>query len=304
MPSFPLSLTRREIGISLAASAASIAIDPVRAASIGRPTVADLIDRIRRRCETEGIPWAARTVDTIKAGSPALPVHGVATTFMSTLAMLKDAVRAGTNLIVTHEPTFWNHDDAVTAWQNDVLYRAKSDFIQRHKLAIFRFHDHWHQTKPEPMSAAVRDQLGWDRYLVNRTDSGFEARYRRPPTSLTKLVGELRETLPSRSIRFIGRPDLIVSTIGMGSHGLDSVVTGLTSQDALIVPEVREFDSGAYARDLVQSGAAKALILIAHERAEEGGMDRCANWLRTFIRDVPVRHLPSGEPFWSPAAVT
>jgi hypothetical protein len=30
-------------------------------------------------------------------------------------------------------------------------------------------------------------------------------------------------------------------------------------------------------------------------------MEDVANWLRTLIKDVPVRFIPSGEPYWSPA---
>jgi len=34
--------------------------------------------------------------------------------------------------------------------------------------------------------------------------------------------------------------------------------------------------------------------------SEEPGMEDIANWLRTFIKDVPVQFIRSGEPYWSP----
>ena len=29
-------------------------------------------------------------------------------------------------------------------------------------------------------------------------------------------------------------------------------------------------------------------------------MINCANWLKTFITEVPVEFIPTAEPFWSP----
>jgi hypothetical protein len=31
-------------------------------------------------------------------------------------------------------------------------------------------------------------------------------------------------------------------------------------------------------------------------------MEDVAIWLRTFIKDVPIQFIRSGEPYWSPAA--
>ena len=151
------------------------------------------------------------------------------------------------------------------------------------------------------MSAGTRARLGWTRYLVDEGTSGFEARYRRPAMPLSALLGELREKLPSRSIRVMGRDEISVSRIGFGGHNIDSVVLGLAANDVLIVPEVREFDTGSYVRDLIESGAPKALVMIAHERGEADGMDLCTRWLRRHISGVPVQYILSGEPFWVPS---
>ena len=34
-------------------------------------------------------------------------------------------------------------------------------------------------------------------------------------------------------------------------------------------------------------------------RSEEGGMKECAAWLKTFIPELPIAHVPAGEPFWT-----
>jgi len=70
-------------------------------------TAVDAIQRIQQH-------YAALppdTVDTVKAGDAHTPVTGIATTFLDTMDVLREANRQGANLVVTHEPTFYNHLD-------------------------------------------------------------------------------------------------------------------------------------------------------------------------------------------------
>lgn len=69
-------------------------------------TAAQAIDRI---VKATGAALPANTVDTIKAGDPNAVVTGIVTTFTPTMEVLRKPVAAGANLIVTHEPTFYNH---------------------------------------------------------------------------------------------------------------------------------------------------------------------------------------------------
>ena len=41
-------------------------------------------------------------------------------------------------------------------------------------------------------------------------------------------------------------------------------------------------------------------MILGHVPSEEPGMKECAEWLRTFIREVPVEFIASTEPFWAP----
>jgi len=29
-------------------------------------------------------------------------------------------------------------------------------------------------------------------------------------------------------------------------------------------------------------------------------MDECARWMKTFVTEVPIKFIPSGDPFWMP----
>jgi hypothetical protein len=76
----------------------------------------------------------ADTVDTLKGGDPSTPVTGIATTFLDTMDVLREAVKRGDNLIITHEPTFYNHRDETAAFANDPVYKenmTRSMLIRR-----------------------------------------------------------------------------------------------------------------------------------------------------------------------------
>ena len=76
------------------------------------PTAQQVVDRIKQKA---GIDWKADGVDTFKAGDPATPVKGIAASAMATLDVLKQAVKAGANFVITCEPTFYSRSDAVAA---------------------------------------------------------------------------------------------------------------------------------------------------------------------------------------------
>ena len=49
------------------------------------------------------------------------------------------------------------------------------------------------------------------------------------------------------------------------------------------------------------AGDKKALILVGRVVSEEPGMEVCADWLKTFVPEVPIRHIAAGDPYWRPA---
>src|ERR1700748_468190 len=86
-----------------------------------RLTAAEAIERIQRKV---GVPWRAQTVDTFKAGDPQTPLTGIATTCMATFDVLQRAAASGKNLVISHEPTFYNHEDLTKDFGEDPVYTA------------------------------------------------------------------------------------------------------------------------------------------------------------------------------------
>jgi hypothetical protein len=70
--------------------------------------------------------------------------------------------------------------------------------------------------------------------------------------------------------------------------------------DVIVAGEQREWEGVEYAADANTAGQRKALILIGHWVSEDQGMRVCADWLKTFVPEVPVAWIPAGDPFWRP----
>jgi putative NIF3 family GTP cyclohydrolase 1 type 2 len=104
-------------------------------------------------------------VDTVKAGDPSTKVTGVATTFLDTLDVLREANRRGLNLVITLEPTFYNHLDQTTLLTNDPVYKEKLAFIEEHHMVVFRLHDAIHRVPPDAIAMGLVERLGWKAYL-------------------------------------------------------------------------------------------------------------------------------------------
>src|SRR5205085_6757415 len=96
-----------------------------------------------------GVPGRAQTVDDLIAGSPDTPVKGIATTMMATLDVMQRAAAAGKNMVITHESTFYMHQDEVDKLTEDPTNKFKLDFIRKNGMISFHFHDHWHRRSPD-----------------------------------------------------------------------------------------------------------------------------------------------------------
>ena len=120
-------------------------------------TAGEIIARIQKQV---AVPWRAETVDNLKSGTMETPVTGIATTFMSTLEVLQKAVAEGKNMVITHEPTFYQGDDNTRDTATDPTVLAKKAFIEKHNIAIFRFHDHWHMRRPDGIREGMMKERG------------------------------------------------------------------------------------------------------------------------------------------------
>jgi putative NIF3 family GTP cyclohydrolase 1 type 2 len=261
-------------------------------------TAQQVVDRIKSQV---GVPWQTDTVDTFKAGDPGTRVTGVAVTMMATLDVLQRAAKAGHNLVITHEPTFFDHRDPTEPLENarDSVFAAKMAFIKDHGLVVWRFHDHWHRRQPDGVQAGMLRALGWE-----TPDGQAPMVVTCPRTTLARLAADIRSRLGAHALRVVGRPDMPVTKVALtpGAAGFALHRTALQRDDVqvLVIGEAREWETVEYVDDAVAAGQEKALVIIGHIPSEQAGMEACARWLKGFVTEVPVEFVPAADPFWLP----
>ena len=261
-------------------------------------TASEVVQRIQ---EHVGVPWQKETVDTFKAGDPDTKVTGIAVTMMATFDVLQRAAASGSNLIITHEPTFYNHLDNFTEIlqkENDPVLAEKLAFIKEHHLVVWRFHDHWHKRTPDGIEAGMTHALGWEAFQDKQNQYLFTI----PETTLDKLAAVLKARLELHTMRVVGDPPMKITRVALspGSAGMQREIGALEKPDIqlLITGESREWETVEYAADAVSEKRNKALIILGHIPSEQAGMEECTRWLKTFVSEVPVNFVPAPQPFW------
>jgi putative NIF3 family GTP cyclohydrolase 1 type 2 len=224
-----------------------------------------------------------------------MEVNGIATTFGGNFRVLQLAQKAGLNMVIVHEPTYYSDADALEPVKDEEVYKIKADFARRNNIIVWRIHDHWHAHVPDGIRAGWNHNLGWDKYLVKDSDRSWEI----PATTLGELAKWLAKSLESRSIRVIGDPNLRVTKIGYGSHTLDGNMGPMKDSDCVIVSEAREYDSFEFLRDAVYANPKRSAIIISHQAGEDIGMDEFARWLKPFVPEVPIRFIATTDEYWS-----
>jgi putative NIF3 family GTP cyclohydrolase 1 type 2 len=262
-----------------------------------RVTAREVVAEIQKHV---GVEWKKDTVDTFKAGNPDTTVTGIAVTMMATMDVLQRASAKGLNFVITHEPTFYAHLDTPEGLpENDPVWTEKRAFIEKHRMVVWRFHDHWHMRQPDGIEAGMVRALGWEKF--QRAEDRYL--FVMPETTVKKLAEEVANKLGSPVVRVVGEPEMKVTKVGFspGAAGFARETHALERDDVqvLLVGETREWETVEYAADAVTQGRDKALIVIGHVPSEQAGMEECTRWLKGFETKVPIEFVAAKVPFWT-----
>jgi len=249
--------------------------------------------------EKTGAPVIPNTVDVIKEGNPETMITGIVTTMFATMPVLKKAVEMNCNLIIVHEPLYYNHTDQTSQFRDDPVFQEKQKYIRDHNIVIWRFHDYIYSIKPDGILTGMVSKLGWKTYVSNDKLDEFSL----PETTLENLLKDLKIVFPGIAFYVIGDPKMKVTKVRLAPGAPGSSyhirILGQTDTEVLIAGEVPQWETYEYMRDAVDQGRKKAVIFIGHVNSEEAGMEYCADWLKNFINDIPVSFVKSGPSYWS-----
>ena len=258
------SFSRREFVVGGSAFVSQLAVAQVVQPKL---TAGEVVNRIKQQV---GIPWRTKTVDQIVAGDENTPVNGIASVMMATLEVVERAAAEGKNMIVTHETPFYLHQDHTEDIRDNDVLRYKLDFIRKHNMAIFHFHDHWHARHPDGIAEGMVRQLGWEK---NVDDPQNPKHLTFPGTPLKKFAREMQIRLHDRTMRVVGDPELPIRQV-QTSWGYVGRMPGIEiisrpDVDLLICGETREWELVEFVRDSMTAGKEKALILVGHVLSEQ-----------------------------------
>jgi len=257
-------------------------------------TAEAVVQRIKMQL---GGDWPATGPDGFKAGDPSRVVKGLTTTAMATMDLLKQSVRANTNLILTYEPTFYSRADAATG--DDPVVKAKREFIEKNGLVVFRLRDHWQARKENDMVAGLAAALGWSMGRVKNDDALYEI----APATAEATVALIRSKLNLRGgLRVVGDRKATIRRVLLfpGSMTPATMWQRYSEVHLIVAGEVREWENTHYAADMFTAGEKLVLVTTGRVASEEPGMRACAEWLKTVVKEVPAKWIGAGDPYWRP----
>lgn len=244
------------------------------------------------------------TCDRLVIGAPQMEVTGVVTSFMATVDVIQEAVNKGANMIVTHEPTWFTGMDSEDWCKTDSVYLAKRELLEKHNIAVWRFHDHMHLCdEPDLIYQGFIEEMGWKQYQTTPDSPWF---FDIPEMRLQELCEFLKKKLNMSHLQVIGRSDMLcrraIVLVGGGSLGLGREEMPMqemerSGADVMLCGDITEWTTCAYVNDAAQLGLNKALIKLGHERSEEAGMKHLVPWLKACVPSVPVFFADAKEPF-------
>lgn len=250
-------------------------------------TALELLNKLKADIE-----FSDDTVDTLKSGNGDVHLKKVAVSMFGTPDVISDAVRWGADLLIVHEPIFYQHMDTPAGYEVEKL---KRDFVEKSGITVFRYHDYAHSRKPDLIFEGEMKFMGLKGkvagnpyYAVNRFELDS-------PMTASELAKHLESRLNIKQIRIAGASDkpgkLISCCFGIPGH----IAEELQECDFVFAGEIREWDEGEMAKEYAQLGYGKAILVLGHIGSERDGMKLLTEELANTYKDISFRYFECEE---------
>lgn len=234
-----------------------------------------------------------RTCDTLKAGSPDRVVKKVAVTCFDPVDVIRRAADWGADLLITHEPTYYDH------WEERgdlVAIPLKRKIIEDSGMTIYRYHDHPHIAPTDLIYSGVMEALGLEIALKRTGHFGMYRQTLPEPVTPRELAKRIEEKLNIAHVRICGAADEPMTTLSMAVGAAAGILEELDGEGQIVVTgETCEWRECEYARDLAALGFKKALLLLGHCGSERQGMRFVADMLRNAHPELEVKYFDTDE---------
>lgn len=230
------------------------------------------------------------TVDTHKAGDENREVTKIGVCMTATPDVLKAAKEWGAELLITHEPTFYNHLDA---HDDSPLCKMKEKLVEESGLVIYRYHDSTHFRASDKIGEGLIRKMGWEGEFDG--DMGFVMKEARNPVEMAR---ELAEKTGVKHPRIVGARDGMVTKVklSLGARGGDPYLSLRDDEyEVAVCGELCEWSDCEPIRDLAQMGYQKTIIILGHVGSERDGMKYFAEEINGKYDGAEAKYFECGE---------
>ncbi len=251
---------------------------------------------------------AALSGATLIHGSADTPVTGVMVATVPSLALLRQAVAARCNMILSAEAPLYSRPLPADANPfakagaerlfADPTFKEKAAFIADHKLAIYRLPTRSGEPSPSAYSPLFTGQLARAMGLTPQGDGWF---FTTPPITLGTLVQRAQSTVGAHGgLRVIGDLAMPVRQVCVvpGTTDLAATLPRLRQADVLVAGDLREWELVPYIADSRAAGHPKGLVALGRVLSEQPGTRALAAALRAAHPTLQVHFADINDPFW------
>ncbi len=236
----------------------------------------------------------SNTCDTWKAGNPDAEVQKVAVTMFPTVDVIRRAGEWGAQLLIVHEPLYYNHMDRHSREPIEVQKRR---LLEQTGMAVFRIHDHMHDHFPDLICQGQMKKLALPGEEMWTGQFDLVRLTLDTPMTPVEVARRVEERFGIAHVRICGTRDVPCTHIsGMfGSPG--GIMEELTRPETeiLMAGEACEWMQGEYARDANALGYRKSLLILGHVGSEQAGMEYLTELLRERFPELEAEFFDAGE---------
>ncbi|MBQ8510486.1 MAG: Nif3-like dinuclear metal center hexameric protein [Clostridia bacterium] len=236
----------------------------------------------------------SKSCDTCKAGDPEQEVTRVAVSMFATPDVVRRASAWGAQLLIVHEPTYYDHMDVHS---DDSIECEKRRLLEESGLTVWRFHDHPHWTSPDIIAEGELKYLDLDGDVERTNIFDLVRVHLHEPMTPRALAKRIEERLGIAHVRVCGAADTPCTVVsGMfGTPGGVFEELQRAGSEIVLTGEACEWKLGEYARDAAQLGHKKALIIMGHIGSERDGMRYTVDLLHQMHPELACEYFECGE---------
>lgn len=237
-------------------------------------------------------PW--KTCDVLKAGDPEKEVKKVAVTMFATVDTVKKAKDWGADMLIVHEPTYYDHYEEI---EDLPVVVAKRKLIEESGITIYRYHDYMHGRNVDQIPEGEIYYLGLKGKMENTPYSASYKFTLDEPITALELANKMEKELGIKRVRIAGTREKKSTNLALcfGTPGGVFELLCYEDIDIVLTGEACEWKLAEYARDADALGMNKTLIVMGHIGSERDGMRLLAKRLSENYTDFETRYIECGE---------